>query len=152
MTRLCKQNARNILRGTAAGLIVSAALGCSTEQDRVEVFPVSGRVLVRGQPAEGAEVAFYPTSPKLKGRKMPGPVGTTDAKGQFQLRSYEPGDGAPAGEFKVTIVWPAPPPPNASGVFNLKDRLAGRYADPQTSTLTAQVEQGGGEIPPFELQ
>ena len=83
---------------------------------------------------------------------MPGPVGTTDASGQFQLRSYEDGDGAPAGEFKVTIVWPAPPPPDATGVFDLKDRLGGRYANPQTSKLTAQVAEGGGEIPPFELQ
>jgi hypothetical protein len=70
----------------------------------------------------------------------------------FRLRSYSPDDGAPAGEFKVTVVWPAAPPPNATGVFQLKDRLGGRYANPETSKLTARVEPGGGEIAPFELQ
>jgi hypothetical protein len=67
------------------------------------------------------------------------------------LSSYEPDDGAPAGEFKVTVVWQEPPPPNAVGVFAQKDRLRGRYTNPQTSTLTARVEQGGGELPPFQL-
>jgi hypothetical protein len=68
------------------------------------------------------------------------------------LRSYEPDDGAPAGEFKVTVVWPESPPPNASGVFEVRDRLRGRYANPKTTELTATVEEGGGALPPFELQ
>ena len=118
----------------------------------VDLYPVSGKVLVKGQPAEGAKVTFYPTAAESMGPKMPVPAGTTDANGDFRLQSSEADDGAPAGEFKVTVVWPAPPPPNATGVFDLKDRLGGRYANPQTSKLTAQVEEGGGEIPPFELQ
>src|SRR5687767_9315615 len=133
MTRRCKPTASSILIGSLAGLTLLVTVGCDSDEDRVKVFPVTGKILVRGQPAEGAEVAFYPTSPELQGPKMPGPVGTTDANGQFRLRSYAPDDGAPAGDYMVTVVWPAPPPPNATGVFELKDRLAGRYANPQTS-------------------
>jgi hypothetical protein len=129
-----------------------AAPGCGDDDGRVNVYPVSGRVLVKGQPADGAQVAFYPTAAELQGPKMPVPAATTDANGVFRLQSYELEDGAPAGEFKVTVAWPAPPAPNASGVFDLKDRLGGRYSNPQTSKLTARVEEGGGEIPPFELQ
>ena len=129
-----------------------ATVGCSSDDGRVDVYPINGKVLVKGQPADGAEVAFYPTAPELQGPRTPVPEGTTDGSGVFRLQSYEPDDGAPAGEFNVTVVWPSPPPSNATGVFDFKDRLGGRYSDPQTSKLTARVEEGGGEIPAFELQ
>jgi hypothetical protein len=135
----------------AAGCLLVAALGCSADGDRVDVYPVTGKVLVGGQPAEGAIVTFYSATDELRERKVPPPTGTVDASGEFRLSSYEPDDGAPAGEFKVTVVWQEPPPPNAVGVFAQKDRLRGRYTNPQTSTLTARVEQGGGELPPFQL-
>jgi len=132
---------------------LTATLGCGgQDSDRVEVFPVSGKVLVNGQPAEGASVIFYSQSPDSEGKKMPVPGGTTDANGDFQLTSYESGDGAPAGEYKVAVVWYEPPSPNATGVSEQPDRLRGRYANPQTSKLTARVEQGCSELPPFELQ
>jgi hypothetical protein len=137
--------------GCVCGPLFAAAIGCGADDGRVQVYPVTGKVVVDGQPAEGADVVFYPTTPEVDGIKLPGPAGSTDANGVFRLRSYDPEDGAPAGEFKVTVVWPAPPPPNATGVFQVKDRLGGRYANPQTSTLTARVEPGGGELPPFEL-
>jgi hypothetical protein len=131
---------------------VVAASGCGDDGDRIQVYPVEGKVLVNGQPAQGATVALYPTSSALAEARLPPPTGTVDANGEFRLTSYESNDGAPAGEFQVTIVWPEPPPPNPVGVFEQKDRLRGRYANPQTSKLTATVEAGGGELPPFELQ
>ena len=136
----------------AAGCILFAVIGCSADNDEVDVYPVTGKVLVGGQPAEGAIVTFYSATEELRERKVPPPTGTVDVNGAFHLSSYEPDDGAPAGEFKVTVVWFEPPPPNAVGVFSQQDRLRGRYTNPQTSTLTAHVEQGGGALPPFQLQ
>jgi hypothetical protein len=141
-----------LILSCVAGCILVAALGCSADNDRVNVYPVTGKVLVGGQPAEGAIVTFYAASEEMRERKVPPPTATVDASGAFRLSSYEPDDGAPAGEFKVTIVWHEPPPPNAVGVFAQKDRLLGRYTNPQTSALTARIEQGGGELPPFQLQ
>jgi hypothetical protein len=141
----------DLILSSAAGCILVAALGCGADGDRVDVYPVSGKVLVGGQPAEGAIVTFYSATDELRERKVPPPTGTVDANGAFHLSSYEPDDGAPAGEFKVTVVWHEPPPPNAVGVFVQKDRLRGRYTNPETSTLTARIEQGGGELPPFQL-
>ena len=84
---------------------------------------------------------------------MPLPTGETDASGVYRLYSYEPGDGAPLGEYQVTISMPEPVPPNVSREeFHPKDRFAGKYVDPATSKLTAKVEKGGGEIPPIQLQ
>ena len=137
---------------SAACCVLVAALGCGAEGDGVKVYPVSGKVLVNGQPAEGATVTFYSTNDELREHKLPPPTATVDANGEFRLSSYEPDDGAPVGEFQVTVVWPEPVPPNAVGVFDQKDRLRGRYANPQISKLTARVDPGGGELPPFELQ
>ncbi len=135
-----------------APLLCIALAGCGKDDGRIEVFPTQGKVLVNGQPADGARVVFYPEAPEVDFKKMPTPAATTDASGQYQLESYKPKDGAPAGNYKVTVVWLEPPPPNAQGIFDQKDRLGGRFASPDSSKLTATVEDGGGEIPPFELK
>ena len=82
---------------------------------------------------------------------MPTPAGETDASGQYRLGSYKLDDGAPVGDYKVTVIWLEPPPATAQGIFDQKDRLAGRYSNAENSKLTARVDKGGGEIPAFEL-
>jgi hypothetical protein len=130
------------------------ATGCSKVEDgRMEVFPVSGKVTVNGQPAAGAHVVFYGATPDLTGPGTPAPDGTTDENGEYRLRSYDPEDGAPAGEFKVTVEWPEPIPPNVDQeMYRPKDRLKGRYSNPDKSGLKRTVPEGGGELPPIELQ
>lgn len=135
----------------AVGLMLGP--GCGKDDGHTKVYPVQGKVVVNGAPAAGARVVFYPVSDDLKKPGMPVPEGTTDAEGLYHLQSYKSNDGAPIGEFKVTVHWPEPIPPNVDQeMYEPKDRLGGRYIDPQTSQLTAKVEKGGGEIPPFELQ
>ena len=132
--------------------VIVAAQGCGAENDdRVEVYPVSGKVFVGGKPIEGISVIFYGQAPAQEDKRMPVPAGVTDANGEFRLTSYDSGDGAPAGEYKVAVIWNEPPPPNFSGVFEPRDRLGGRYASPNTSKLTATVPEGGAELPPFQL-
>jgi hypothetical protein len=119
------------------GILFSVlAVGCAPGDGKPRVYPVTGKVTVKGKPASGARVVFYPTAPDALEK----------------LQSFVPEDGAPEGDYKVTIVWPEPPPANAMGIFDQKDRLAGRYSNPEKSGLTAHVESGGGEIPPFDLQ
>jgi hypothetical protein len=135
------------------GLSFLSVYGCGKPSNRLTVYPVSGKVLVKGAPAGGARVVFYPVAEELKKPGMPIPEGTTDNAGAFKLRSYEPEDGAPAGEYKVCVIWFEP---QADGSIvdspSAKDRLGFRYSNPQKSNLTAKVEEGGGELPPFELQ
>ncbi len=141
----------SFLLGVLSCLLIPT-FGCSGgESDRVPVYPVTGEVLVNGQPAEGVSVIFYPEGPAPQGKKMPVPAGMTDGNGEFKLTSYVQGDGAPAGKYKVAAVWDEKPPAKFSGVFEPKDRLHGRYASPQTSKLSATVEEGSTEIPPFQL-
>ena len=82
-------------------------IGCRKATPQFEsrpTFPVEGTVLIRGKPAEGVQVFLHPRDVSQRGK----PRGVTDADGRFRLRTYHDGDGAPAGDYTVTVYWPAP--------------------------------------------
>jgi hypothetical protein len=138
-----------------AGMAFIVALsGCASEEDgRVKVYPVSGKVLVNGKPAEGAELIFYGATPEMRGPGTVSAEGVTDENGVFHLGSYGPNDGAPAGKFNVVVIWREPIPDGVDQErFQAKDRLNNRYATPESSGLTAEVPERGIELPPFELK
>ena len=70
-----------------------------------------------------------------KGNK---PFARVSEDGTFAVTTYDTGDGAPAGEFKVTVYWPADP--DARGPS--PDRLKGRYRDPESTALVATFVEG----------
>src|SRR5437870_3824723 len=85
-------------------LLILALLctSCAKRNDRRTCYPVKGRVLVKGKPASGALVVFYPAD---RGAKSPSASGTADEEGWFSLSTYESDDGAPAGDYEVGITW-----------------------------------------------
>src|SRR5262245_25475123 len=88
----------------AAALVCLAGGAKGPNRGRIEVDPVVGKLLVNGVPAANAMVAFHPLG--TGGPAALRPVGVTGPDGTFCLTSYEAGDGAPAGEYAVTAVWP----------------------------------------------
>ena len=133
--------------------VVSLALslcGCIAEDGRVPVYPVSGSVQHGGRPAEGAIVSFHPLDASAPSPLQPS--GKVDAAGNFQLTSYESGDGAPAGKYAVTILWPAPPKSPIDAPDAGPDRLNGRYLDPRKSPWQVEVIEGSNALEPFELK
>lgn len=139
-----------LLMQMAAILAVLLCASCAKQQgERVPVYPVRGRVTVNGLPAENAEVGFYPLA---EGQRLY-PRGRVQADGSFQMSTYELNDGAPPGEYVVTIVWRDPPPPgSASDAPEGPDRLKNRFGNYQTSKLRAQVQAADNEQPPFDLK
>jgi hypothetical protein len=109
-------------------------------------YPTSGRVLVNGQPANGARVTFHHEGDW--GRKSIVPQGVTDEDGRFVLSTYGVGDGAPAGDYRVVVEWPA----YRRGRNVGPDQLAGKFAKQESSGLKAQIKEGNNELPPFELK
>lgn len=132
--------------GLSAGWFAAALVLTGCGDDRPTRYPVSGQVLVKGKPAEGALVVLHPVSPAEP--NAPRPIGTTDADGKFQLTTYETGDGAPAGSYKATVRWP---PKKKGPGDDGPDRLGNRYSNPETSKLTVAVEAKPTAIEPFQV-
>lgn len=100
---------------------------------REPTFPITGRVLVDGQPANNLKVTFHPESGKSIGAY-------TDSDGHFSVGTYEAGDGAPSGTYKLTFEYGQIN--LMSGRYGGPDKLNGRYADSETSEHTVTVEDG----------
>jgi hypothetical protein len=134
----------------ALAVVGLAVLASSCGGGRKPVFPVRGQVLdAKGKPAAGALVIFHPVQPDPKG--PPKPVGRADEDGRFALTTYKEGDGAPAGEYVITVTWPRPKKspfePEAG------DRLQGRYASPDRSNIRFTVEnKPDNEVTPIRVQ
>jgi hypothetical protein len=118
--------------------------------------PVSGQVHADGKPAVGATVMFYPDGPADVNARPA--AGVCAADGTFTLSTGTEGGVAP-GKYLVTVVWPNPNvkltdaqrmaganPNDAPDVFK------GKYANRETSKLTAEVKAGVSQVEPFHLK
>jgi hypothetical protein len=128
-------------------LVVAATAASCGRSDRLLLYPVEGTVRCQGRPAVGALVVFHPQDPSEKIQKLR-PAANVDAEGRYCLSTYQPRDGAPPGEYRVTVVWPSP----GSGERPGPDRLGGRYAKPAQTPLAASVREGSNMLEPFDLQ
>jgi hypothetical protein len=120
--------------------------------------PVSGKVLYQGKPAEGALVIFHPKEGDTK-PTAPRPTGVAGSDGTFTLESIRT-PGAPAGEYLVTITWPASVAAKGKGGLAPgddekaapTDRLGGRYADRTKSKIEVTIKSGRNSLEPFNLE
>jgi len=127
--------------------VIAVALpGCG--KSKKPVFPVSGKVMdAKDKPAVGAMVILQPVTPDPKDEDRAS--GIVDDSGNFRLTTYEKDDGAPAGEFIVTVIWPAPKmkPFDPPGT----DLLNGTY-NAKNSKIRFTVEnKPQNEIPPIKV-
>ena len=80
-------------------LTLATVSGCGgSAGGGVETYEAGGTVKFNGAPVEGAIVTFVAQG------EFPNATGRTDAQGNFTLMTYNPGDGAAAGDFKVMVV------------------------------------------------
>jgi hypothetical protein len=128
--------------------------GCSNSS-RPPTYPVTGTVTLQGKPLAGAVITFVPTA-----KDSDAASAITDAAGKYALTTWQAGDGARPGEYRVKVskqeqaaVDPskmvqnltieeeqkiyveskkAPPP--------AKSLIPNKYQDDQTSGLTHKVE------------
>jgi hypothetical protein len=122
--------------------------GCGSSDGRKPVFPVRGSVLVAGKPAVKALVVFHP----LNEPEAPRPSGEVGTDGTFTLSTHTTGDGAPAGEYAVTVLWLSGSSTIGGDADSGPDRLGNRYSDPKSTTLRARVNEAPTELKPFSIQ
>jgi len=136
-----------MLLGVSWALLLS---GCGKQKQTWEtVYPARGTVTYKGQPVANAEIAFFPQDDSMPETIRPRAKTTED--GEFVVWTYQQGDGAPAGNYKVTVVH--------HNIVEVRDVLVTRpndlppkYARLQTTDLVAEIGEGETELPPFELQ
>jgi hypothetical protein len=148
-------HARPLFRPLCLGLVLLAAAACaSCSGGGPALNPVRGQVLDgKGQPLAGVNVTLHPKG-EDKNIKAQRPFGRSGADGAFTLSTGDK-DGAPAGDYTVTLIWPdtanLPEGKIALAPPESKDRLNGAYANPQTSTLHATVKAGTTQLDPIRL-
>ena len=112
------------------------------------VYPVRGEVRVDGRAPAHALIGFHPVGDA--GPDAPHPVGVVDEQGRFTLTTYKAGDGAPPGDYRVTVAWflaSGRPGDDGPPLNYLPDRF-GRV---DTTPLHAVVGKSPNDLPAFEL-
>ena len=104
---------------------------------------------INGEPAKDVNVMFTPVAPIAGVTEPLSPAAVTGEDGSFRLMSFKPGDGAPAGDYRVTVIYPMN---RFSKYLSGIDRLQGKFANPKTSGLTARVEPKSNDLPSFDLK
>jgi hypothetical protein len=136
-----------------AAAVLAALLAASCARDRRKpAFPVRGQVLYEGKPIPDALVIFHPLNDP--GPRAMRPLGRVGADGRFTLTTYRAGDGAPAGDYAVTVTWQKDEDRQNVPAEERKDEpnlLPERYGRPETSGLRVHVGEGVNDFPPFRL-
>ena len=137
-----------------AAILMAALLCTSCGDGRKPVYPARGQVFFEGKPTPGALVIFHPLNDPDPNAMHP--LARVEADGSFALTTYQGKDGAPAGEYTVTVSWVRDVDrQNLTAEEQKKEEpnlLPDRYSNSETSGLRAEIKKGPNELPPFQLK
>lgn len=136
--------------GWLTGMVLALALpACGQSDGKRPVFPVSGKVLIDGQPGHEVRLLFIPTN--TADTMAPKPTAITDEQGNLIVTTYVTGDGAPEGEYKISLEWPKMV--NYFGRMQPgPDRLGGKYKNAAASKWTVFINAGNNTLPDFDIK
>jgi hypothetical protein len=150
-------------RATTAATTACFLLGLTGCGNPPGLYPVSGKVLWKGEPASGAIVYFHQEGPNPGGAQAV-PSGLVEDDGSFYLAVDNLGSGCPPGKYAVLVEWRDQ---SGDGVVTIgkgksslrkrskvrsgPDRLKGRYLDIKKPLLHAEVLAQSNPLPPFQL-
>jgi hypothetical protein len=137
----------------AIGSFAATGCGSSANPDHLPVFPTSGTVSIDGQAPAGAFIVLHPKADyqRAPDGELVRPHGLVRGDGTFDLTSYHSNDGAPRGEYIVTLELrkivkysggDAGPGPNL---------IPAKFAKPNTSPVIVRIEAGTNRLPPISL-
>ena len=134
---------------TLAILLPLSLTGCSKGSGK-KLTAVSGRITYEGEPLSDAIVAFMN---EADANASPG-TAITDSDGEYSLKLSADEVGVPAGKYKVGITaWDVQPTMSADGKPEPGvSAIPKTYFDPNTSNLTATVEDKASQTIDFDLK
>jgi hypothetical protein len=142
-------------------LCLALSVGCG--DGRLDVAPVRGRVTYGGQGVPQAVVIFHPGADASEQLGKMRPFAYADNDGNFEIKTYVDGDGAPPGAYRVSIIARSSQPrggpskdnriPEAlSGPgINIPAQVSKKYADVDTSGIKVTIVDGENNLEPFVL-
>jgi hypothetical protein len=136
-------------------ILLCAFFCCSCSGGGPALYPVDGKILLKGQPLAGATVSFWPKTGEQA--KVTPSTGVTDEEGRFKL-STGTRTGAPPGDYVVTVIQSRQiPAKGAKGGMSMEppdteDALHGAYANRTRSQLTATVKAESNQLAAFDLK
>ncbi|MFG0261758.1 MAG: hypothetical protein ACF788_05145 [Novipirellula sp. JB048] len=134
-------------------------VGCGGQGDFPETFAADGVVTYNGAAVSNAVVTLSPVDPGGRGAS-----GRTDENGKFTLTTFNPGDGAQAGAYRVKIVPSKLAPgvsagdqevvldnPEQDGIATaatsaVSSELPAKYTQLETSGLETAINQGANTL------
>jgi hypothetical protein len=144
-------------------ILISLVGGCN-RKSRLAVSPVHGRVMYGGQGVPNATVVFFPSEDANEKAKKMRPYAYVDGQGNFELKTYREGDGAPPGKYRVIILVasaptgkapkdkPAGEPESPSArALNIPIAVIQKYGNVETAGIEVTVENGENNLEPFVL-
>ncbi len=117
--------------------------------ERRPVYPVTGKVLLQGKPVPNALVVLHPVDGSNRAAERP--AGEVETDGTFHLTTYGKGDGAPEGDYAVTVTCYRAVRTSNGDYQPGPNILPARYSKPDTSGLRVRVTNGTTELPPLKL-
>jgi hypothetical protein len=135
-----------------AFLMFVVSSGCSRQYEdkwskrRPPSFPTTGIVTWNGEPAAGALVTLQSLSHNVAAS------GRTNEKGEFALTTWRQGDGAVAGDHKVTVTTSVIAGYGTDGSIFEVNAMPPKYEKPDTSGLTATISDKGKNVLSFAVE
>jgi hypothetical protein len=109
-------------------------------------------------------VVFHPAEDAVEQARKMRPFAYGDADGNFELKTYIDGDGAPPGEYRVSIIArsagpgrspskdaPVTEQPAPGAPIRIPPEVSKKYANVDTSGIKVTVMEGENNLEPFAL-
>lgn len=123
--------------------------GCSGETGP-RCFPVSGTIQLDKQPLTDAMIVFHPLDSDAPDVQKP--LAYSNKDGDFELTTNQPNDGAPPGEYAITVELRELKQDGDQMIRDGRNLLPERYRDAAKSGLKFTVEPESNEVPMIDLQ
>jgi hypothetical protein len=127
--------------------------GCGSTDTQPAIYPATGKIRFNGAAPVGAVVALHAKSqPMLPGGHEVVPSGLVKADGSFDLTSFAPFDGAPPGDYVLTVEWHKTSTGSDENRVLGPNALPGKYSKPSTSPLAVTIATQPNELKPIVLK
>lgn len=145
------QSSMMLPAAVGAAILAIMLVGCGKRQgDRGTLYPAEGQVFLNQEPLAGALVVLYPKGES--GANSTPSRAQTGPDGRFRVGTLAPGDGAPEGEYAVTVIRYPMQKQSDGGYAAGANDLPKKYTNPTTTDLRVQVSEGKSSLPALVLR